>query len=576
MPKVPQIQQQATTAAGPSGMLPLVHTPDEFGAALGRGVSSAAKDVSDVRVRAQNDANQIAIDDARVRMGTWENDFLYHPETGALNKRGRDAFPLADQSVTEFDKIASRIEGDLTNGAQKQLFRQHADAKRVAVERTVYGHIEREQQAYDEQSFKALQENSRQAVAANYRDLDRVHDEIDSQVKSIHAFAERNGMDPEVRKAYVQEAMSGSYETVVRRTLASGDSSTARALYQEMKPMILGERREGLERDIEQGGIVADSQAAADDILAQVVRADGNVSKLDAGAARRLVREIKDPQLRDATQARVEKRMHEFDDTQAREQEAAFSEVIADAQEHGNLTEAGMQSLLRLTPEHRAKALDLITGGPVKTDFAVYDELKRQAAIDPDEFAAKRLALEYRSHLGDTELKELITLQGSLRGEGGREAAVGLRTHFQVVDGTIAASGFDPTPDPVKSPEDAARINTLRRMVDDRVIGWKQANGKTHIPSDEVQQIVDTLLIQYRTNRASWWRDAIPFGFVGNADTVKHAFELTPGDLALDQIPQERREYYRRNLEARGRVVTDDDLKALYLIELRDGHAGRR
>lgn len=87
--------------------------PEAFGAGIGQGLQQSSKTMFAVASEERAKADRTATIQARTALDQAEVDLLYHPQTGALAKRGKDAFSLEEPTLKSFDEKTAEIEGGL-------------------------------------------------------------------------------------------------------------------------------------------------------------------------------------------------------------------------------------------------------------------------------------------------------------------------------------------------------------------------------------------------------------------------------------------------------------------------------
>lgn len=89
---------------------------------LARGLSSLAGDLTDIHQREMREANQTAVLNADNQLGTWQNEAIFNPETGAFTKKGQAALNITNDTLAQFDQQRESIASGLANEQQRQMF----------------------------------------------------------------------------------------------------------------------------------------------------------------------------------------------------------------------------------------------------------------------------------------------------------------------------------------------------------------------------------------------------------------------------------------------------------------------
>lgn len=179
-------------------------------------------------------------------------------------------------------------------------------------------------------------------------------------------------------------------------------------------------------------------------------------------------------------------------------------------------------------------------GAPLETDWSLYYQLK----TNPDALQAANL-MAFRSKLGDSEFKTLVSQQEDLR--SGKDQTR-LRTASDVLNQYMREAGVDPTPrDTDKT--GAEKVGRIWAAFESRVREREQAKGGKLTP-EEVQKTAAQLFTKVGVSGMLWW------------DSEKPAVMLEAGDKI--KVPDEERAKIAAALSGAGRPVTEENIVALY------------
>lgn len=207
----PRVAQASTDASG-----------------LARGLSSLASDLADIHQREMREANQTAVLNADNQLGTWQNEAIFNPETGAFTKKGQAALNITNDTLAQFDQQRESIASGLANEQQRQMFTQAALQRRSQLQGKLGSYEFGEQQEYKNQVDKAAIATALNTAALNYNDPNAIaesHSRIDG---ILQLQAQRNGWAPEVLEANRTKATSNMYSDILKRQ-ASQDPFKAQA-----------------------------------------------------------------------------------------------------------------------------------------------------------------------------------------------------------------------------------------------------------------------------------------------------------------------------------------------------------
>ena len=223
--RIPQYQRRVgpeVTAA------PRVAQASVDASGLARGLSSLAGDLTDIHQREMREANQTAVLNADNQLGTWQNEAIFNPETGAFTKKGQAALNITNDTLAQFDQQRESIASGLANEQQRQMFTQAALQRRSSLQGQLGGYEFDQQQKFKNQVDDAAKAMAMNTAALNYSDpkvIAESHARIDG---ILQLQAQRNGWAPEVLEANRTKATSDMYSDILKRQ-ASQDPYKAQA-----------------------------------------------------------------------------------------------------------------------------------------------------------------------------------------------------------------------------------------------------------------------------------------------------------------------------------------------------------
>lgn len=205
---------------------------DSFGAGLGEGIQRAAQSAAGIIKAEREKADRTATLQARTSLDQVEVDLLYNPQTGALAKRGQDAFTVDQSTLKAYDEQVAKVEGGLATDGQKQAFLLMAAQRRAEINKQLQRHISGELTSYADAANKASLESTLNNVSANYGDPDRVEQERKFGLAVIMSDTDNKGLPASVVKAKVDSWESMVQKAVVER-LAVDDPVKAKEYFEQ-------------------------------------------------------------------------------------------------------------------------------------------------------------------------------------------------------------------------------------------------------------------------------------------------------------------------------------------------------
>ncbi|OPX89061.1 MAG: hypothetical protein A4E53_01669 [Pelotomaculum sp. PtaB.Bin104] len=207
MPTVPRITENRVLNQPVLGVRVSANTDNEafgYGESAQRSTKAsqqAASTLQNIALVEKEKADKIKVRDATAKMAEFENEFLYNPQTGAVNKRGENAFSLQNDFNEAYQKKVEEINKSLSNRIQRMAFSGVAQEYRVNMERTVNRHIAGERLEYDMSVTDSVIRNESNVAMNSFQDPRRVALAFERIDAAIDSFAEANGMPKEWTEA---------------------------------------------------------------------------------------------------------------------------------------------------------------------------------------------------------------------------------------------------------------------------------------------------------------------------------------------------------------------------------------
>lgn len=552
MPQVPVGNEQQITKvqAAPNVRVSTDAPLEAFGgggsaAAAGQAAVGLGKQAFDIAHEEKQKADDVATTEAYTKTVALRNQLMYDSKSGAMNRKGKDAFGVSEEYGNKFKQGADAIQESLTSDDQREMYNKIRANEQRDLDSSLTKHTFMEAQAYDKETTVASLATAREDAVMNYQNPGKVQESLNMQKALIESHATRNGLPPEAVKQQLMDATSKTHEGVINRMLANGQDLAASKYYKEVKPLILGSDATQLEKALEEGTIRGSSQREA---LAIVGKGD------DLTASMQAVDKIKDPKIQDATRERVKQRFQERETATKYASEQNFRTAYTIAEKTRSKDSIPPDVWQAMEPHQRASVDAYLKKPDAPTNWNEYYNLKTMAGSTAlrDKFVKTDL-MTYRHQLADPEFKELVQAQAEAR-KGDTKIIDGFRNDQQIVNDALAEAGIDHTPK--QGSNDAKLVNRFRKKVDEQVQSFAETNGKK--PNNgEMQQIVDTLMVKGVTEKGFFW------------NTSKRVFELERGvdkhfDFDVKDVPNHERQKIESALKANGIEVTDDLIVQYY------------
>ena len=557
MPRVPTLQENRIEETLLTPARVSTDSPSRLPGqrSLSRATENLARAAVGIQQEEKKKADQLAIIDADRKLSHLETQLLYDKETGAMNKKGKDAFEVPDQVEEDYRKGVAEIEETLTSDFQKMSFRGLSSKRGVFINRQVQKHVSGEAETYDRRVTESYIANERNAAMENFDNPERIQQAIDNQRGAILSHGDRQGLDSESLKNQVVDMESKTHSAVLTRILNGGADRQGAEYYKQNKKKIVGADKVRMEKMLKQSRLMGEGQRQADKIMA--------VSGEDSKEALSMARNIKDPKLRDETVSRVKQQLADQRAAERDLEEKSY-ETAFEAVETYKSMDAIPKDVLDNIPATDQRKLrnhlaNLLEGRPTKTDFGVYYELEQMAGAPATRDKFLRLNLKkFTADLSQKDLQKFSALQSKLRNGDDKEAN-GIETKGSIINSALFAAGMEFGKS--ASEEENQRANQFKREVDNLVVEQEERTGKK-VTNEELRQITDKLMTEVVTGSSYFFFDDKKRFFERSAnDTLQVRFEDIP-PAAVNQIGNDLR---RANLP-----VTNDNIQKVYVDKLNE------
>lgn len=504
----------------------------------------------DLQEKERKAAHETAMLKASNGFSDWKNQYLYDPNTGALNKKGEAALPLPEEAKEQFEKLANELEKGMSTDEQRAAFQRLRGNEWQALDLQVRRHTFGEMQQYRQTELENHINNSSNAAVQSYADPKMVGLELNKAVTAIRTSGPSLGLGQEAIDAKVDAVQSKVHVGVINNLLADEKSAEAQAYYEATSGQINGELQDGVKKALEEGSVRASAQKHADQI-----EKEGGTLAQQLEKAKGLP-----PKEREHVEQRLEHRAILREKAKRDAEEDVMREAYDTIDSTGDVANIDPATWSSFNGSTRSAMIayskQKAAGNEPETDWAQYYRLTDTAAQSPNDFARVNL-LNYRPYLSDTEYKQLVGLQSSIK-SGNREAAEKVQnpllTHKQLIDNTLVEFGIDPDAK-YDTPEGQA-IAQLRRNLQQRV-NLLQGGGK-EARTEDVQAELDAIISASHTTKGSWW-NIFPGGKPFR-DTTKRYIDYTISD-----VPAGDRKDIETALRANNEEVNDQAILRWYI-----------
>jgi len=532
-PKVPTLQPgQVQTNALPNVRLPgvdigQVETPQirfqpqnnlsEMGQTIARVAGGLYQQHQQIRQEQIQKQNRVVLRASERELMDAELEILYNPKSGAMTKRGRDAFSLPDDTGTAYDKVADQIRTKLNNDEQRAEFEEIYSTRKGRMSEKVMVHTGREMQVYNDAEIEAYIANAT-TLAVQSGNPAEIATERQNIVDKRLEWAEDRGLGREQVEAHVLEDTTRLHSGVISSLLSQQRDVEARMYFKQFRNEIAGSVLPQIEKSLQAGKQNGDAIRHSDKIISQFPYGTQGVNKrtwMDEAA------KVQDPEVRKELEGRLNTQYQIFEqdaaDAKAAQGEAAKSAVDQWERDSRRLIDRGglaVDALKTLPgwydmPDDVQKSAiayaNAMQKGPekIETDWGVYTELRALASTNPQEFA-KQDPMAWRGKLANSEYEQMVQVRSTIlekKPEKTDELLFGFRSVKQVIDDTLEPLGFDVTPEP-GTPESKA-YGSLMDQLEKRVIDVEKRTQKK-AGTQEIRAELDQLLLTIPGKKGAW------------------------------------------------------------------------
>lgn len=268
MPQVPAYQQTESLRPAFRQGIDVQASPDDFGAAVGRGMQSLGQGVSNVggalaAVKAKEDETKAKDADNAFAKAT--RDALYDPDTGFAYQEGKNA-------VDGFSDFSQRVEelrkeyGKGLTGEAAQMYERASQSRANSTVQTGMIHTGEARKQWFRSTSDARIDTFQSDAIAGYGDPTTVNKNILGGLEELKSRAADEGWDGSVLHDKSMDFVSTVRRGVVTRMIED-DPIAAEKYFKEHEKQFTGQDQYALEKAMKEGLIVEKSKREADRIL---------------------------------------------------------------------------------------------------------------------------------------------------------------------------------------------------------------------------------------------------------------------------------------------------------------------
>jgi hypothetical protein len=569
MPQVPSYQRSETDRPIFQQGVTTRATPDDMGAAVGRGLAAGAQalgQASDAMAAVRDLEDMTAAKEADNRLAEWSRNAMYG-DGGFMTLEGRAAVDARSKFEQQWEEQRRLFGQDLKSPGAGRQYAEASGARFQSVKESVIVHQANERKSWIKTASAARVKMFADDALAAFGDPNKVERSIAAGQAELRQQGALEGWDADTLRFKEEEFISGVHHDIAMRK-AVDDPLAAQQYLEDHREALSGAHQFDLENTLETSVTTERAKQAAAAIMDQIEAGDGDIeTMLDA---------IEDPDVRDLARTAVAGALQQ----QAKAEEAQKKALQKQA---ADLVFKEGASPLTFPPEVQAalgqdgmKELmgtwEMLQNGPTVTDPALKYELYQQSAADPVEFAKRDLLAERRAgRLSEQDFEQFASKQAEI----GKGKDIALTTAFSQANDALVGIGLDLTGlSGDKRTEMAGRIAEFQNVLAAQIEEYKAAHDGQNPDQAETQAMINRLLLPVviSTPKDFWGLDPTAvFGGQNKRDGLLFEAGTRPDGATVDvavkyeDIPTSLRQGIRADLERQhNRKVSDEEVANEY------------
>lgn len=505
---IPSNRTMATSYRGESGAETV---PGESIMKLGQTLGQSADQLHQAIKIEEERTDKIVVEDAFNRLREKQLDLTVGEKDGFIQQKGKSVLDgkLYNDYTQRFNDAANEIGAELTSDRQRELYRQRAGMAGLQYRENIMQHVVRERDAMAKEVTKNGIDLEVKNVALRWQDPNTIGMSLVRAKGLLDAEADRESWTEQKREEVFSEIKSKVNTSVIMNALAANNYGYASQWYKQNKGDIVGDEAIRVQSALKDSGVKAESQAAMDKIVAKFN---------DKGAALDAAKQIKDPNIRDATETRVRQYFADVADVDNRRRNEAFVGAANAVEKAGSIDSIDPASWSLFGPSQRAALTTLAEsvrkGESPKQDDTAWVQFLGMGPLARAQLTEAQLLEEYKPRLDREHWNQVArmwqTSRDALQGKPGAQEKIKDELSFeQRFTNAYQASGLLPSGKTVGNLKDdqAAQYAKLRTQAADEVLAYKRAHGKDYIPPEEQSKIINRILTQKVFVDKPWWAD---------------------------------------------------------------------
>ena len=206
----PQVQQQVTRPVQLQGV-----TPDTT--SIARGLESFERGAQILVDKQKAETNAAMLQGAATKLGEYQNNDLFNPESGVYATKGGAAIGIAQTRLEAFDKHAVDIRNGLSTDEQRNKWDAYYSGQRQSYSGSLQKYEFKELDQYKSDQAKGFLSTASQSAVLNYQNPEQINRSLTQIDAVLSSEGQRNGVAPELLEAQKLKVKSSIYADVLQR-----------------------------------------------------------------------------------------------------------------------------------------------------------------------------------------------------------------------------------------------------------------------------------------------------------------------------------------------------------------------
>ena len=206
----PQVQQQVTRPVQLQGVAPDTTS-------IARGLESFERGAQILADKQRAETNAAVLQGAATKLGDYQNNDLFNPESGVYATKGGAAIGIAQTRLEAFDKQAVDIRNSLSSDEQRLKWDAYSAGQRQSYSGNLQKYEFKEIDQYKSDQAKGFLSTASQSAVLNYQNPEQINRSLTQIDAVLSSEGQRNGVAPELLEAQKLKVKSSIYADVLQR-----------------------------------------------------------------------------------------------------------------------------------------------------------------------------------------------------------------------------------------------------------------------------------------------------------------------------------------------------------------------